>query len=313
MKRLLYYLTLIAIVIGAGALSGVVVMQIATRDKGDIPVPNIEGEEIVAALEKVTDAGLHLKITELTYDKNAPRNTVISQDPKAATGLKRGREVRVVISRGSQDVIMPDLRNVSLRQAKNILSERSFAIPTVTNISSDFEEGSVIAQLPPAGSRVIDLSRTELLVSLGSKKEPFLIPDFTGLTLEEVADKVRKAELKLGRVRYVRREEGLSGTVLEQEPPPGKPVKPGLEVSLTVKREETGDASPRTFTIYNFTLPPGAGSSVIRIITENMDGEKEVYNRPRRGGDVVSLLVEIAGDTSVRVYVDDELAEVKRF
>ncbi len=313
MKRLLQYLTLFVIIVGAGALSGVIVMQIATRDSGDIPTPNIVGNEIVTALEKVTDARLHLKITALVFDKSAPRNTVVKQDPKPGFGLKAGRDVRVVISRGSQDVEMVDVRGLSLRQAQNIMEEGEFAIPAITKINSNFDEGTVIAQLPPQGSYVTDLSRVELLVSLGPKKEPFLLPNFTGKELEAVTDWVRSLGLILGRVRYIVSKDGIPGTIIKQDPPVGKPVESGQEVSLVVKKDVPTGASPRTFTIFNYTLMSGLASSKVKIIVENLDGEKEIYSRSHKGGETVSLLVPLSGDTAVRVFVNGELTEVKRF
>jgi hypothetical protein len=44
-----------------------------------------------------------------------------------------------------------------------------------------------------------------------------------------------------------------------------------------------------------------------------MEQEKVIYNRRHKGGETISLLVKVEGHTTLRVYLDDELAEVKRF
>lgn len=314
MRRILQYLKLAVVVVGVGTLTGVIVMFIALRDKGDILVPSIHGDDIVTALEKVTDVGLNLKIIKLAYDAQAPRNAVISQSPSAGAGLKRGRDVRVVISRGVQDIEMPDLRDISMRQARNILHAQGLPLPGISEVhSSTVDENHVIAQLPPPDSRVTDHSRLELLVSRGPLPERFILPDYTGLQLNDVVDRIRRAELKLGRVRYVERDTQESGTVLKQEPPAGGPVERGREISLVSARQDSGMSSPKTFTVYNFTLPDEIRPGVARVITENSDGEKEVYNRLHKPGDTLSLLVEVAGATTVSIYMNDELLEVKRF
>ncbi len=314
MERIFHYLKLAVVVLGAGTLTGVIVMFIALRDKGDILVPSIQGDDIVTALEKVTGVGLNLKIIELAYDAQAPRNAVISQNPPADAGLKRGRDVRVVISRGVQDIEMPDLRGTSMRQARNMLHPQGLPLPSISKIhSSAVEENHVIAHLPPPDSRVTDHSRVEFLVSLGALPERFILPDFRGLQLNDVVEKIRRAGLKLGRVRYIERDTEESGTVLKQEPSAGRPVKRGREVSLVSARRDSGMASPRTFTVYNFTLPDEIKPGVVRVITENADGDKEVYSRQHKSGDTLSLLVEVAGETTISIYMNDELLEVKRF
>lgn len=296
-------------------MTGILVMLIALRDKGEILVPSIQGDDIVTALEKVTGAGLNLKITELAYDAEAPRNAVITQDPEVGSGLKRGRDVRVVISRGAQDIEMPDLCDMSLRQAKNILHSRGLPLPSIKNIHSSVEEGGVVAQLPPAGSRVTDHTRVELLTSMGPLPDMFLLSNFTGHQLKKVTNQIRNAGFKLGRVRYVERDTERSGTVLKQDPKPGNPVVRGQEISLVVARlgSDMGSSSPKTFTVYNFTIPAATTPGKIRVILDNRDGEKDIYSRGHKPGDALSLLVEVAGKTTIRIYLDDDLLEVKHF
>lgn len=298
---------------GAGVLSGVLVMSIALRDKGDIKVPSIEGDEIVTALEKITRAGLNLKITELSFDNTFPRNAVISQDPAEGDMLKRGRDVRVVISKGAQEIEMPDLRDMTLRQAKNIIHARGVPTPSIIKIHSPLADGTVIAQLPPAGDRVREISRIEFLVSKGSAPELLILSDYRGITLEKAADKILAAGLKLGRVRYVEQDASFAEGVLKQEPPPGKTVAPGDEVSLVVLKKSDVAGTPKTFTVYNFVVPPDKKSGMVSVISENIEGEKVIYKRKHVSGDTVSLLVKVAGQTTVSVFIDDELIEVKRF
>lgn len=298
---------------GAGVLSGILVMTIALRDKGDIKVPSIEGDEIVTALEKITRAGLNLKITQLSYDAAFPRNAVISQDPPEGNLLKRGRDVRVVISKGAQDIEMPDLRDMTLRQAENIIHARGVPAPSIIRLYSPLPDGTVIAQLPPAGDRVAEISRIEFLVSKGPEPKLLILSDYRGMALEEAADKILAAGLKLGRVRYVEREDSNEDGVLKQEPPPGKPVAPGGEVSLVVMKKSDLAGTPKTFTVYNFVVPPDKESGLVRVISENVEGEKLIYKRKHASGDTVSLLIKVAGQTTVSVYLDDELIEVKRF
>ncbi len=313
MGRILHYLKLTVVVMGAGVLSGVLVMTIALRDKGDIKVPSIEGDEIVTALEKITRAGLNLKITQLSYDAAFPRNAVISQDPQPESLLKRGRDVRVVISKGAEDIEMPDIRDMTLRHAKNVIHARGVPSPLIIKIHSPVPDGTVIAQLPPAGDRVAEISHVQFLVSKGEAEKLLIQSDYHGMTLEKAADKILAAGLKLGRVRYIERDDSNAEGVFNQEPPPGKPITEGSEVSLVVLRNSDIPDTPKTFTVYNFVVPPDKEKGLVSVISENIEGEKLIYKRKHASGDTVSILVKVAGQTTVSVYMDNELIEVKRF
>ena len=313
MKTILYYLKLVVIVVGAGTLSGLFVMLIALRDKGEVEVPYIEGEEIVSALEKTSALGLNLKMIKLSYHDHLPRNYVISQNPEAGKGLKLGRDVRVVVSRGVRDFVMPDVREMSIRQAKNILSQRGLKISLVEKVHSAVKDGYVIVQHPPRGRRIDKDVPVELFISSGPWPEKFILPDFSGQVAVEAASTLQVLDLKLGRLRYSNEGIGLPDTVISQEPLPGKPVGKGEEVSLIIKREkQSGSTASRTYTVYNYTVPTNA-SGTVRVKAENVDGEKDIYLRSHKGGQTISILVEIAGKTTVRIYLGDELMEVKDF
>ncbi|MDH5541849.1 MAG: PASTA domain-containing protein [Nitrospinota bacterium] len=313
MKTLLHYLKLVAIVVGAGTLSGLFVMLIALRDKGEVEVPYIEREEIVTALEKISSVGLNLKMTELAYHDHLPRNYVISQNPEAGKGLKPGRDVRVVVSKGVRDFVMPDVREMSLRQAKNILSQRGMKISQVEEAHSDVKEGYVIVQSPPRGRRIDKEARVELFVSIGPWPEKFILPDFRGDAAGDAASEIQMAGLKLGKLRYSSEGDGLPDTVVAQEPTAGKPVEKDEEISLVIKKEKSSASKKgRTYTVYNYTVPSNA-SGTVRVKAENVDGEKDIYLRSHKGGQTISILVEVAGKTTVRIFLGDELMEVKDF
>ena len=328
MKKFVHFLKLAVTVITVGTVTGLLVMSYALRDSGDIGTPYVEGEEIITALEKVSLVGLNLKMSGLAYHDELPRNYVISQDPKPGNGLKAGRDVRVVVSKGVRDVVMPDVREMPLHQALSILKRRGFSLSAETYAHSAIKEGHVIAQNPPRGRRIGKEVNVELLVSRGPWPRRFILSDFRGEDAFEITGDIQRAGLKLGKLSYssensynsdVASQGALEGApssapgaVIGQEPLPGKPVVKGDEISLTIRSGDTDLKNRRSYTLYNYTLPSKRGG-IVKVVSDNIDGEKDIYIRSHKGGQMISILLEVAGTTSVRVYIDGELASVKQF
>jgi len=313
LKRVVWFVLLLGGIVAAGTVSGLIVMQVALRGSVDAVTPSVEGDEVVNALEKVTKAGLNLKIISLEYDDDKPRNVIITQIPKAGTSMKHGRDVRVVISRGPREFDMPDLTDLSLRQGTNSLQEKGISLAAVSKAHSDTEEGKIISQYPPAGSHVTDLSQVELLVSLGDRPKTVMMPDFTGMQIEQAKKDIVKAGFAIKNVVYENRAEGTAGMLVSHSPPPGMPVEAGAEITLAVLKPSQSPGKPTTFTMYSFTLPTNAEDAAIKAVQESKGVQKEIYSHNHHGGDTVSLMVETDGPTIVRVYLNEKLMELKQF
>ena len=306
-------LALFAAVIAAGVVSAVIVMRLGMQAKEDVKTPAIEGNEVVMALEKINRAGLNLKITSLAYDAERPRNTIVSQDPKAGTAIKEGRDVRVIVSRGPREFDMPALIGLTRRQAANMLAERGLTIGASYKIRAAADEGNIVAQYPSAGSHVTDLDQVEALVSAGRPAEPELMPGVKGMQLEAAKHELQKAGFRPGAIVFVESAEGGGGAVIAQNPAEGTPAEAGSEVALTVVKRPKDPDKPGTYTLYTMVLPANVQPGTVKVLQETKNGQKEIYNRAHKGGDTVSTLVEIAGPTTVRLYMNDQLLEVKPF
>ncbi len=306
-------LVLIAAVIAAGVVSALVVMRLGMQVKEDVKTPAIEGNEVVMALEKINGARLNLKITSLAYDAERPRNTIVSQDPKAGTTIKEGRDVRVIISRGPREFDMPALIGLTQRQAANTLAERGLTIGAIYKIHTAMDEGDIVAQYPSATSHVTDLDQVEVLVSAGRFTEPELTPDVLGMQLEAAKRELQKAGFRAGAITFQESAEGAGGAVIAQNPAVGTPAEAGSEVALTVVKRPKDPEKPGTFTLYTMVLPANVPAGTVKVLQETKTGQKEIYNRLHKGGDTISALVEIGGPTTVRLYMNDQLLEVKPF
>ena len=112
------------LVCGAAFVVGVVlmdrvVMPLAVGHGQEVVVPDITERSMEEAKGILTETGLGMILESELYDPVVPEGYIMSQKPQAFSGVKKGRRIRVVVSKGSEQLTVPDLtRGISLRTAE---------------------------------------------------------------------------------------------------------------------------------------------------------------------------------------------------
>lgn len=316
MRQAADYLKAFLLLLAVTVASGVLVMKIAMYMGGEkAAVPDVRGKLVVPALETLNAHGFYLTVTRMENSPTTPRDRIISQDPAPGQPLKLGRAVKVVVSRGSSRALIPDLAGSSLLRAEAVLDDMRIKLKKKIYVHSPRPERTVLAQDPAPGTLAPKgAAAVTLLVSSGPYPERIMAPDFVGQPLSAAMDKIRDSGLRIRRVLYRRAPGKERGMVIAQAPPLGSRVTIGSYITLTVSEgEDASMAEPATYTLFYYTIPEGPSAVKVSITQENRDGEKDIYSRVHRPGDTISLLVEIKGRTAVKVFLDNELAEVRRF
>ena len=114
-------------------------------------VPDVVENAVEDADRTLTASDLLLVKESEVFDPVVPEGYVISQKPRAYSKVKKGRRIHVVVSRGSEQLTVPDVtRGVSLRQAQIELKSSGFELGYVTyQFSDEVHKGVVISQSPP--------------------------------------------------------------------------------------------------------------------------------------------------------------------
>ncbi|VAX19568.1 hypothetical protein MNBD_NITROSPINAE01-187 [hydrothermal vent metagenome] len=309
------YLKVFLLFVAVASVSGIIVLKVSMYTGGEtVNTPDVRGRKIIPALEVLNRTGLNLKVTRLDYDSATPKDRIISQSPRPGEALKSGKDVKVVISRGAKEIIIPNLVGASLGRAESGLRKNEIIISKKIEIYSDSPQNSVLAQKPLAGSAIRRGDSVVLLISAGPPPEYTLMPKFTDDPIADVMDRLKGMDLKISHVSYEPDTLRERGVVIQQNPQAGARVKKGALISLSVSEGvRYGEEKPPTYTILYYTVPDGNSAVKVSIAQDNLDGEREVYNRVHSPGDTISLLVAIKGRTAVKIFLDNELAEVKRY
>jgi len=161
---------------------------------------------------------------------------VISQEPaEGRTVVKSDEkiEVKLVISRGTNYVKMPNVVGKDYRQAIIELEKLKLGVEKETVVSDTVEMGIVIKTIPEAGEELLPGSTVYLTVSAGPRINYVSVPNVTGFMLNAAIDALEEKNLAAGSIYLVPSEEAI-GTVLYQSIREGTEVAEYTSIDLRV-------------------------------------------------------------------------------
>lgn len=235
LERIVGLVRIAAVLAGLAALglaSAYVVMQL-TMEKGRVEVPRVVGVDSVAAGQLIREAGLTARVVAEEFSARIAKGRVTTQRPSGGARVKAGSEVQLFVSRGTDQIEVPDVTGIPLIQAQRGLAEAGLTLGPVTAIhSAGHALDMVIAQDPPAGSAATRGASVRLLQSLGPWEETVTMPDLRGREMVTAINLLRELQVE-SRVSF-ERSVSSQGRVTAQDPPPGAPVKVGGQATLTI-------------------------------------------------------------------------------
>ena len=83
----------------------------------EVAVPDVVNKQIDSARDILTNTNLRVSETD-TFSDTIPANMVISQDPAAGTTVKEQRTIDLVVSKGVEVTVVPDVRGLNKRDAE---------------------------------------------------------------------------------------------------------------------------------------------------------------------------------------------------
>lgn len=200
----------------------------------EVAVPDITGTAVERAYGILSDKGLFLEVEGEKNDERFAQGNIISQDPPAASKIRKGRKIKVIVSLGTREIQTPNLVGETERSARIRVTEEGLIIGSVSSAQSDVEEGKVIAQSPPQGSNKLKGGGVNLLVSSGKQKMLYVMPDLIDRNYDDVEPLLRFTGLRTSVVVKERAPGARQGSIIAQNPLSGYPVGEKQTISLTI-------------------------------------------------------------------------------
>lgn len=117
-------------------------------------IPNVQNMSLDDAEKELRKVGLSIKLEE-EYSADIEKNYVIYQTPAAGTDAKEGDIITIVLSKGPNQSLVPNIVGMSLSEAENVLKENKLLLGNIKQEYSDtFEKGIVIDQSPKSGNEI---------------------------------------------------------------------------------------------------------------------------------------------------------------
>jgi beta-lactam-binding protein with PASTA domain len=195
-------------------------------------VPVLKGLPTKSAVELLRGRNLRMVVRAEAPDEKAQRGIIIKQEPLPDSELVKGGQVSVVVSSGPQKETVPDVVGKKMKEAAEILKEAGIEIGSVSETGTG-EPGTVTSIKPSPGSEVEKGSEVDLVVTPSG----VAVPKLLGLRTKKAKRALKKAGLKLGKIKWRYIEHRPANLVLSQDPDPGTKVEIGSAVDLVLNQE----------------------------------------------------------------------------
>lgn len=270
----------------------------------EIVVPDVVGKNITEAKSELSKAGLVMNIIAHQNDDTIEKDCIISQDPAKDRKVKKGREIKVVVSQGSEMVRVPDLQGITVSDANIRLQNLGLQSGTVSEQYDDkFSQGLIISQDPASGQKVKPGSKVNMLVSKGVEPEKVKIPNLVGSSLENASEKLQDLGFVTGEVTTQSSDKYYSGQVINQGVEAGVLAIKGSSVNLTVSKGPGPSAQTRSLEI---KLPSKEEYYKVQVRLTDQNGTSEIYNKTHQAREIVYVDVNYHGSATCQVFLNGE-------
>jgi beta-lactam-binding protein with PASTA domain len=207
---------------------GTVHLRVSLGVKTD-ELDDVVGLDRQSAESVLRGRGLRVVVEEV-YDARAAVGVVVAQSPPARTLVREGDTVRLSVSLGQPDQVVPDVRNLPENEARFRLEDLDFSVSVTREESRTVAEGYVISQTPSAGTAAKPNSTVTIRVSLGSA---VTVPNVVGTRQAAAEQTLTRAGLSAS-VSSEYSDMVAEGYVISQNPSSGESVAEGSTVNLVV-------------------------------------------------------------------------------
>lgn len=240
------------ILIATGLLMGLILatlllINIYTNHGSSEKVPNLKGTKLEEARIMLKRHNLEAEIIDSVYLKDKKQGTIIEQNPAPNSIVKPGRPIYLIInSKSARKITLPDVRDVSLRQAEAMIKSMGVNIATVQYAPSEYRDlvldikykGQTL--LP--GSKIPEGSSVVLIAGDGyGEGTSSGVPSVKGLDLKSATEIINASNFLMGGIIYDVTPNGNEDQyiVYQQRPEPGDPVSTGTAIDLFLSKDRS--------------------------------------------------------------------------
>lgn len=269
----------------------------------NITVPNVVGKPVEVAETTLKKLDLKVSVDEIASD-DVPAGQVISQTPAAGTNVKARRIIHLTVSKGGSAMLIPDLKGLTLEQAKERLDKMGLTLGAVENGNDpDKPSDVIISQSPESGAKATKGTRVNIVINM---KQKVHVPNVVGMTLADARNTLLSMKLSVGTINASdgTSTDDSSAIIISQDPAGGESTSSNV-VNLTVGKKKS---QTKTGTV-NISIPKGGNARQVEIYVTDDSGKHTAYSGKAAPGSTVSKDVSGSGNVHVQVVIDGSVVQ----
>ncbi|HYK52001.1 MAG TPA: PASTA domain-containing protein [Candidatus Eremiobacteraceae bacterium] len=305
-----------------------------------VAVPTFVGLRYADAEGVAKKTHLSLHVVARKPDYHAPKDEIVGQLPAAGEHVREGRVIDLVLSDGEPTAKVPNVANMSVRDATVALENAHLDVGSVSSqYDSIVPEATVLSQQPDALSQVPAGTKVDLVIAKGQPVA--YAPNFVGMPIASAPAAAKEANVKLApSVQMpIAPSAPPKGIIVAQDPPAGQQMHPNETITLQV----SGGALPTPVPSPTFPSPgangfgqsPAAGGSPqapspasspaarglrvsvalpespqpvrIRVVVVDATGSRTLFDQNSKGGTTISFDITVTGAATLETYIGDQL------
>ena len=279
------------------------------KNKQDLVlVPALTGLTETEALNKAKANNLIAVVSEYKTETNVEPGKVLEQDPESSTEVKKGTIIKLVVSKGEEQVSVPNLSNMTIENAKIQLNKLGLEIGEITKENSDnFEAGKIMQQHPDSGTSINKDSKVDVVISLGKKEELVEMVDLIGADISQASNKLKSIGLNIGNIEKKFSNSYDTNQVIWQQYDAGKKLKKDSSIDVIISK---GKKEPEMIDkIFRISKPVEKGIYTVTIKDETENNIIYEENHNASEGDI-RIKVKVKPNNDIKVYINGELVNV---
>jgi beta-lactam-binding protein with PASTA domain len=311
-------LVVLGIFIVMSAIIGSIVFSFVRKGPPEVTVPKITGEDLVDGLIILQRKRLGAVIDPRFFSDHA-KNTIVEQNPEAGSIVREGKNIRLIVSKGSIISIVEDYTGKTVTYVENRFQEifsfqqKTLKIGNVAYVASSFPPGTIMGQYPPANTPIGDVESVDLIVSRGKEVQAFVLAAYVGKNINDVMELLALRGILVNIVAENVTNPIENGIIISQDPPEGAIAGRNDSVTFHVGYLPSEKEKEKLYArVLNFDMPADAADAAVKIVVKDKVGEREIYKAKNNGGDSLSIPFKSYSGTDVYIFIDDSLFETRK-
>lgn len=299
----------IAIIVVAilGLISGGLFITLGNIFGSEVLVPELVGSDIKNANEEIKNTGLKLIVIAEQFHDDFEKDIIISQDPVAGQNVKEGREIKVILSKGQEEVRVPSVLGSNINDATLRIENEGLKVGNIQEIYDDkYSPGVIISQQPEMGKIVNRASEVNLIISKGKQPNRVAMPDLKGMTLEAAKKKTEELGLIIKDVKKITSNEMFSDQIISQDISAGVMVEEGSEINITIS---TGPGPTAQTKAIDLIIPTEQDYYKVVVKVKDTQGEREVYNQVHRAAENIKIGISFFNSGTAELSLNGKIYE----